>query len=98
MSAEESAPAPRPKVDPESVAIRAQPQRAIRFKRGVMIAISAAGLVCLIVVLGLALKPVVFRQVAQEEQLSQPAQSAPEALNGVPASYGDVPKLGPPLP
>ena len=91
-------PAPAPKVDPETLAIRARPRRAIRFRRGVIVAISAAGSVSLIAVTWMALKPAVFRQVAQEEALSQPAKPATDALNGLPAGYGDVPKLGPPLP
>ncbi|MES2443996.1 MAG: TrbI/VirB10 family protein [Pseudomonadota bacterium] len=91
------APAP-PKVDPETLAIRARPRRAIRFRRGVIVAISAVGSVSLIAVTWMALKPAVFRQVAQEEALSQPAKPATDALNGLPAGYGDVPKLGPPLP
>jgi len=98
MSAEEVAPPPVPKVDPETMAIRAKPRRPIRFRRGVIVAISALGSISLIAVTWMALKPAVFRQVAQEEELSQPARQAPDALNGVPATYGDVPKLGPPLP
>jgi type IV secretion system protein VirB10 len=47
----------------------------------------------------MALKPQVFRQVVQESELSQPmAKPASDALTGLPASYGDAPKLGPPLP
>lgn len=96
---EEAAPvAPAPKVDPETLAIRARPRRPIRFRRGVIVAISAVGSVSLIAVTWMALSPKVFRQVAQEETLSQPAKPATDALNGLPASYGDVPKLGPPLP
>lgn len=91
-------PASPPKVDPETLAIRARPRRAIRFRRGVIVAISAVGSVSLIAVTWMALKPAVFRQVAQEEALSQPAKPATDALNGLPAGYGDVPKLGPPLP
>jgi type IV secretion system protein VirB10 len=91
-------PADAPKVDPETLAIRARPQRAIRFRRGVIVAISAAGSVSLIAVTWMAFRPAVFRQVAQEEALSQPAKPATDALNGLPAGYGDVPKLGPPLP
>ena len=42
---------PQPdKVDPETLAIRARPPRAIRFKRGVIIAIAALGSVSLIAV------------------------------------------------
>lgn len=88
-----------PKVDPETLAIRARPRRAIRFRRGVIVAISALGSVSLVAVTWMALKPAVFRQVAQEEALSQPGGKAPsDALSGLPASYGEVPKLGPPLP
>lgn len=94
-----SSPTAPPKVDPETLAIRARPRRAIRFRRGVIVGISAVGSVSLIAVTWMALKPAVFRQVAQEEALSQPGGKGPsDALSGLPASYGDVPKLGPPLP
>lgn len=90
---------PQPKVDPESLAIRARPRRAIRFKRGVIIAIAAIGSVSLIAVTWMALKPTVFRHVAEQETLSQPnGRASVDALNGLPAGYGDVPRLGPPLP
>lgn len=90
---------PLPKVDPESLAIRARPARAIRFKRGVIIAIVAIGSVSLIAVTWMALKPTVFRHVAEQETLSQPnGRATADALNGLPAGYGDVPRLGPPLP
>ncbi|KQM17254.1 conjugal transfer protein TrbI [Sphingomonas sp. Leaf24] len=93
-----SSPLP-PKVDPETLAIRSRPARAIRFKRGVIITIAALGSVSLVVVAWMALKPTVFRQVAQEESLSQPANVAPsDALAGLPTNYGTAPKLGPPLP
>ena len=90
---------PQPKLDPESLAIRARPPRAIRFKRGLIIAIAALGLVSLIVVTWMALKPRLFRTVDTQEELSEPNQRpATDALNGAPATYGDVPRLGPPLP
>ncbi|QNQ09641.1 TrbI/VirB10 family protein [Sphingomonas alpina] len=94
----DATPSVPPKVNPETLAIRARPRRAIRFRRGVIVAISAVGSVSLIAVTWMALKPAVFRQVAQEEALSQPAKPATDALNGLPVGYGDVPKLGPPLP
>jgi len=87
-----------PKVDPEALAIRARPRRPIRFRRGVIVAISGAGSVSLIAVAWMALKPQIFRAPVQQEELSQPARPTSDALNGVPATYGDVPKLGPPLP
>lgn len=91
--------APAPKVDPETLAIRARPARAIRFRRGVIIAIAAMGSVSLMTVAWVALKPQVFSTVAERQELSEPSnRPSADALNGLPASYGDAPKLGPPLP
>ncbi|RQW40588.1 TrbI/VirB10 family protein [Novosphingobium sp. LASN5T] len=88
-----------PKLDPETLAIRSRPPRAIRFKRGVIIAIAAIGSVSLIAVTWMALKPRLFHGVTTQEELSQPnSRAANDMLNGAPASYGDVAKLGPPLP
>lgn len=87
------------KVDPETLALRARPIRAIRFKRGAIIGAAALGSASLMGIAWMALKPQVFRQVAIESDLSQPMARQPnDALAGVPASYGDAPKLGPPLP
>lgn len=87
------------KLDPESLALRSRPPRAIRFKRGVIIAIAALGSVSLMTVTWLALKPRLFHRVAGQEELSQPdLRPASDTLSGLPASYGDMPKLGPPLP
>jgi type IV secretory pathway VirB10-like protein len=93
-------PAPRPaKVDPETLSIRSRPARAIRFRRGAIIVAAALGSASLMGIAWMALKPQVFRQVAQESELSQPmAKPASDALSGLPSSYGDAPKLGPPLP
>jgi len=88
-----------PKADPESLAIRARPHRAIRFKRGLIIGIAAVGSASLMTIAWVALKPPVFRQVAEQGDQSDPAASRPgDSLNALPSSYGDVPKLGPPLP
>lgn len=87
------------KLDPESLALRSRPPRAIRFKRGVIIAIAALGSVSLMTVTWLALKPRLFHHVTGQEELSQPdLRPASDTLSGLPASYGDVPRLGPPLP
>ncbi|QGP79376.1 TrbI/VirB10 family protein [Sphingobium sp. CAP-1] len=95
----EAAPAPAPKVDPETLAIRTKPARAIRFRRGVIIAIAAMGSVSLMAVAWIALKPRVFSAVADRQELSEPSnRPSTDALNGLPATYGDAPKLGPPLP
>ena len=99
MTEEADAATGTPKADPESLAIRARPRRAIRFRRGVIIAAAALGSVSVTAVTWMALKPTVLRQVAQEEELSQPSSKGPpDALSGLPSSYGDVPRLGPPLP
>lgn len=87
------------KVDPESLVLRANPMKAIRFRRGAIIAIAALGSASLMGVAWMALKPQVFRQVAQESELSKPSTNPPgDPLSGLPAGYGDAPKLGPPLP
>ncbi|MBO9580139.1 MAG: TrbI/VirB10 family protein [Sphingobium sp.] len=90
---------PTPKLDPETLAIRAKPARAIRFRRGVIIAIAALGSVSLVAVSWIALKPRVFSVVADRQELSEPSnRPSTDALNGLPSTYGDAPKLGPPLP
>ncbi|HEX7743088.1 MAG TPA: TrbI/VirB10 family protein [Sphingobium sp.] len=95
----EAALPPAPKVDPETLAIRARPARAIRFRRGVIITIAALGSVSLMAVAWIALKPRVFSAVANREELSEPSnRPSTDALNGLPATYGDAPKFGPPLP
>jgi len=90
---------PAAKLDPETLAIRTKPARAIRFRRGVIIAIAALGSVSLVVVAWIALKPRVFSAVSDRQELSEPSnRPSTDALNGLPATYGDTPKLGPPLP
>ena len=99
-ASETVAPAPvAAKVDPETLAIRAKPERAIRFRRGLIVGIAAIGSVSLMAVTWIALKPRVFSAVTEQTDLSEPnGKAVSDALNGLPASYGDAPKLGPPLP
>lgn len=90
---------PPAKLDPETLAIRTRPPRAIRFKRHLIIAIAACLSVSLVAVTWMALKPRLFHRVDNPEELSQPNnRPGSDALSGAPATYGDVPKLGPPLP
>lgn len=87
------------KVDPETLTLRSRPARAIRFRRGAIIGAAALGSMSLMGVAWMALKPQVFRHVVQDSELSQPlGRQASDALAGLPASYGDAPRLGPPLP
>lgn len=91
--------APTPKLDPETLALRARPMRAIRFRRGLIIGIAALGSVSLMTVAWVALKPRIFERVVRSEELSEPAGKAPsDTLAQLPSSYGSVPQLGPPLP
>jgi type IV secretion system protein VirB10 len=47
----------------------------------------------------MALKPRLFQRADTQEELSQPnSRPTSDALSGAPATYGDVPRLGPPLP
>ena len=90
---------PPPKLDPETLAIRTRPPRAIRFKRGVIIAIAAIGSVSLIAVTWMALKPRLFHRFDTQEELSQPnVRPTSDALSSAPSTYSDVPRLGQPLP
>lgn len=90
---------PPSKEDPETLVLRGRPRPAVRFRRGVIIGISAAFLVALIGLAWLALQPMSFRKAALvSETEEQPSNGASEALANAPKTYGDVPRLGPPLP
>jgi type IV secretory pathway VirB10-like protein len=99
MSETVPAAATSPKLDPETLVLRGRPIRIIRFRRGAMIAIAALGSTAIVGVTWVALKPATFRIVAGAEDQKDIANHAPDdALAGAPKSYGDVPRLGPPLP
>jgi len=89
---------PAQKEDPESLAIRARPARAIRFRRGLIVGLVGASAVGLTGVAWFALKPVAFTRGLERQELSEPAAPASDTLDKLPTSYGDAPKLGPPLP
>ncbi len=86
------------KQDPEALVLRARPQRVVRFRRGLIIGTAALVSAGLVAVTWLALEPPTFRSVAAEERGESRGRPAPEALANAPSSYGDVPRLGPPLP
>lgn len=96
--ASETAPPPPPKLDPETLVLRGSPRRVVRFRRGAIIAIAALGSAALVGVTWMALKPVTFRAVIGGEDRDFGSKAPPDALANAPKSYGDVPKLGPPLP
>lgn len=87
------------KLDPETFALRSRPARAIRFRRDVIIGVAAVASLSLVVLGWMALKPRLFQRTAQEAELSQPmVKPAADVVANLPSSYGDAPKLGPPLP
>jgi type IV secretion system protein TrbI len=93
------APSGAAKVDPETLVLRGRPARVVRFRRGVIIAIAALGSTALIGTAWMALKPPSLGQIVSgEDRAANAASAAPDVLAGAPRSYGDVPRLGPPLP
>ena len=86
------------KADPETLALRAAPMRVARFRRGAVVGIAAAGSLAIAGVAWLALKPAGLGLVVAADDAQAGAKAPPDALAGAPASYDDVPKLGPPLP
>jgi type IV secretion system protein TrbI len=99
MSEALQAPSTAAKEDPESLVLRGRPRPVVRFRRGLIIGVTAAVAAGLIGVAWLALDPPSFRLAAGEEEQGEPLRKGtPDALAGAPSSYGDVPQLGPPLP
>ncbi len=92
------APAIPAKVDPETLALRARPARAIRFKRGAIVGIAALGSVSLAATAWVALRSTDLHLAAPADDPPVAAKAPADTLNRLPGSYGDVPKLGPPLP
>lgn len=95
--AEAAASVPR-KLDPETLAIRAQPARAIRIKRGAVIALSALGMLFVIFAAWAALRHGGMHKAVVQDQAETPTNGAGDSLNGLAKTYADVPKLGQPLP
>jgi type IV secretion system protein VirB10 len=96
-----SAPAqmPRPKEDPEALVLRGRPLPAVKFRRGLIVGVAGALAAVLIGLSSFALEPPGLRKSAAPVDSDEPASEArPDALANVPGSYGDVPRLGPPLP
>ncbi|MGK6321322.1 TrbI/VirB10 family protein [Sphingomonas sp. DT-204] len=100
QASHEDASAARPahKVDPETLVLRASPARAIRFKRGVVIAIAGAASVGVATTAWFSLTPGSFHLTDQQDDKTVLAKSPSDTLSALPGSYAEVPKLGPPLP
>lgn len=91
-------PAASPKEDPETLVLRGSPRPVVRFRRGLIIGITAAVAGLLVTVTWFALEPPSFRLVAEDGGGDPLRKAEPDALANAPSSYGDVPRLGPPLP
>ena len=92
-------PAAPPKEDPETLVLRGNPRPVVRFRKGLIIGITAVVAGCLVTVTWFALEPPSFRLAAEGDGGGDPLRkAAPDALANAPASYGEVPQLGPPLP
>lgn len=89
---------PQPKLDPETLALRSAPARAIRFKRGAVIGIAAVGAFGLMATAWVALRSGTVHMAVGADRDVVAAKSPAEAVNALPGTYADVPKLGPPLP
>ncbi|WP_326914997.1 TrbI/VirB10 family protein [Sphingopyxis chilensis] len=88
-----------PKLAPQSLALRGQPARVVRFRRGAIIALAGASAVPLAGAGWFALRsPDPVATGPDDDRAPVAAKSASEVLAGVPTNYGDVPPLGPPLP
>ncbi len=88
-----------PKEDPETLILRGSPRPVVRFRRGLIIGMTGAVAAGLIAITWFALDPPSFRLAAGQQETGDPlSKGPPEALAGAPSSYGDVPRLGPPLP
>ena len=94
----ESTGAPPAKADPETLVLRTQPPRAIRFNKKAAMGIT--GTVALIVAGAAmyALSPLKLHLRGGSPDTGADAKAAHEAVNALPETYDKVPKLGPPLP
>lgn len=86
------------KVDPELLALRATPPRAIRFKRSAIIGIAALGSVGLMATAWGALRSHGVSIAVGNNTDAVAAKSPADAVDALPGSYAQVPQLGPPLP
>lgn len=93
-------PAESAKVDPATLTLRGRRRPVVRFRRGLIVAITGATAISLTALSWLALQPPSFHKGPAPIEAGEEESPAvrPEALDNVPRTYGDVPKLGPPLP
>ena len=87
------------KENPEALRLRGRPRPAVRFRRGLIVGVTGALAAALVTISWFALEPPSLRTAAVPADSDEPAgKGGPDALANVPGSYGEVPRLGPPLP
>ena len=86
------------KEDPETLVLRGRPRQVIRFRRGLIIGVAGTATAALIGLAWVALEPPSFRLAGDGGAPELAGKAAPDGIADAPASYADVPKLGPPLP
>ena len=87
------------KEDPETLVLRGRPRPVVRFRRGLIVGITAAVAISLVILAWVALGPPALRTAeAAIQSDEQSGKAPPDALGGAPKTYGDVPRLGPPFP
>ncbi|WP_206243650.1 TrbI/VirB10 family protein [Novosphingobium terrae] len=96
--AKSASPAPADKIDPETLVLRAQPHRVVRFKKQAIIALACVGTIGIGAIGYQALKSPASQLAGKDDGQVQATKAPADALSGAPKTYGDVPQLGPPLP
>ena len=96
---EGAAPPPVPlKEDPETLVLRGRPRPAIRFRRGLIIGVTGVMTTALVGLAWFALEPPSFRLAGEDPGAERTSRVTADGLGDAPATYADVPRLGPPLP
>lgn len=92
-------PAAQPKIDPETLVLRGRPGRVTRFRRGAIVTLAALTSTAIVGVAWFALRPAnLGLSSAPGDRPDIATKASPDALAGAPRNYGEVPRLGPPLP
>ncbi|WP_442755608.1 TrbI/VirB10 family protein [Methylocystis sp. JAN1] len=91
-----------PKADPERLQLRAPPQRVVRFRRGLLIGVTALASGAVLGVAIMALRGPAPRLGSPEELYDTGKKATPDGLAALPRDYSQMkprpPLLGPPLP
>jgi type IV secretion system protein VirB10 len=86
-----------PKTDPETLVLRVQPRKVVRFKRSLLIGIASFGAAAIFAATWFALRASSGHPVKAQELYNIDRKKMPDNVAKLPPSYDKV-KLGPPLP